>query len=35
MIGLRGSLRGLILVYIAQTVPVTVYMLRNYFETVP
>ncbi|MEU7894569.1 carbohydrate ABC transporter permease [Nonomuraea sp. NPDC049152] len=35
MIGLRGSLTGLILVYIAQTVPVTVYMLRNYFETVP
>jgi multiple sugar transport system permease protein len=35
MIGLRGSLIGLILVYIAQTVPVTVYMLRNYFETVP
>ncbi|MFD2355190.1 carbohydrate ABC transporter permease [Nonomuraea ferruginea] len=30
-----GSLVGLILVYIAQTVPVTVYMLRNYFETVP
>ncbi|MFD9939293.1 carbohydrate ABC transporter permease [Nonomuraea sp. NPDC059023] len=35
MMGLRGSLAGLILVYIAQTVPVTVYMLRNYFETVP
>ncbi|WP_328808957.1 carbohydrate ABC transporter permease [Nonomuraea montanisoli] len=35
MMGLRGSLLGLILVYIAQTVPVTVYMLRNYFETVP
>ncbi|NUW41427.1 carbohydrate ABC transporter permease [Nonomuraea rhodomycinica] len=35
MMGLRGSLFGLILVYIAQTVPVTVYMLRNYFETVP
>lgn len=35
MMGLRGSLVGLILVYIAQTVPVTVYMLRNYFETVP
>ncbi|MEU7853523.1 MULTISPECIES: carbohydrate ABC transporter permease [Nonomuraea] len=35
MLGLRGSLLGLILVYIAQTVPVTVYMLRNYFETVP
>ncbi|WP_433438577.1 carbohydrate ABC transporter permease [Nonomuraea sp. CA-141351] len=35
MVGLRGSLFGLIAVYIAQTVPVTVYMLRNYFETVP
>lgn len=35
MLGLRGSLPGLILVYIAQIVPVTVYMLRNYFETVP
>nr|WP_055506913.1 carbohydrate ABC transporter permease [Nonomuraea pusilla] len=35
MMGLRGSLVGLVLVYIAQTVPVTVYMLRNYFETVP
>ena len=34
-LGLRGSLIGLVLVYIAQTVPVAVYMLRNYFETVP
>jgi multiple sugar transport system permease protein len=34
-LGLRGSLVGLILVYIAQTVPVAIYMLRNYFETVP
>ena len=32
---LRGSLIGLVLVYIAQTVPVAIYMLRNYFETVP
>ncbi|OLF18141.1 transporter [Actinophytocola xanthii] len=32
---LRGSLIGLVLVYIAQTVPVAVYMLRNYFETIP
>jgi multiple sugar transport system permease protein len=32
---LRGSLVGLVLVYIAQTVPVAIYMLRNYFETVP
>jgi multiple sugar transport system permease protein len=34
-IGLRGSLVGLVLVYISQTVPVAIYMLRNYFETVP
>jgi multiple sugar transport system permease protein len=34
-IGLRGSLFGLILVYTSQTVPVTIHMLRNYFETVP
>ncbi|MFC0681722.1 carbohydrate ABC transporter permease [Lysobacter korlensis] len=34
-IGLRGSLFGLIFVYTAQTVPVAIYMLRNYFETVP
>ncbi|HEV3504205.1 MAG TPA: carbohydrate ABC transporter permease [Actinomycetes bacterium] len=34
-IGLRGSLLGLILVYTSQIVPVTIHMLRNYFETVP
>ncbi|WP_104182046.1 carbohydrate ABC transporter permease [Arthrobacter sp. B0490] len=34
-LGLRGSLVGLVLVYIAQTVPVAIYMLRNYLETVP
>jgi multiple sugar transport system permease protein len=34
-IGLRGSLFGLLVVYVAQTVPVSIYMLRNYFETVP
>jgi multiple sugar transport system permease protein len=34
-IGLRGSLVGLILVYTAQTVPVAIYMMRNYFESVP
>ena len=34
-LGLRGSLVGLIVVYTAQTVPVAIYMLRNYFETVP
>ena len=34
-LGLRGSLFGLALVYVSQTVPVSIYMLRNYFETVP
>jgi multiple sugar transport system permease protein len=34
-LGLRGSLVGLMLVYVSQTVPVSIYMLRNYFETVP
>jgi len=34
-LGLRGSLPGLVLVYISQTVPIAIYMLRNYFETVP
>ncbi|BBH70922.1 transporter [Actinoplanes sp. OR16] len=34
-LGLRGSLGGLTLVYIAQTVPVSIYMLRNYLSTIP
>jgi multiple sugar transport system permease protein len=34
-IGLRGSLIGLALVYVAQTVPVAIFMMRNYFETIP
>jgi multiple sugar transport system permease protein len=34
-LGLRGQLPILIIVYVAQTLPVCVYMLRNYFETVP
>jgi multiple sugar transport system permease protein len=34
-IGLQGSLVGLAIVYIAQTVPVSIYMLRNYFVTIP
>jgi multiple sugar transport system permease protein len=33
--GLHGSLVGLAIVYIAQTVPVSIYMLRNYFATIP
>ena len=35
LVGLRGSLLGLALVYIAQTVPVAIYMLRGYFATIP
>ena len=34
-IGLRGSLGGLVIVYLSQTVPVAIYMLRNYFDTLP
>ena len=34
-LGLYQSLPGLMLVYVAQTVPVSIYMLRNYFETIP
>jgi multiple sugar transport system permease protein len=34
-LGLRGQLPVLAIVYAAQTLPVCVYMLRNYFETVP
>ena len=34
-VGLRGSRVGLLVVYVAQTVPISIYMLRNYFETVP
>jgi multiple sugar transport system permease protein len=34
-IGLRGTIPGLIVIYMAQTLPVCVYMLRNYFHAVP
>jgi multiple sugar transport system permease protein len=34
-IGLRGSLGALVLVYVSQTIAVAIYMLRNYFQTVP
>ena len=34
-LGLRGSLGALTFVYIAQTVPVSIYMLRNYLTTIP
>jgi len=34
-IGLRGSLVGLMIVYASQTVPVTIHMLRSYFNSIP
>lgn len=34
-IGLRSSLYGLIIVYLASTLPVALYMLRNYFQAIP
>ena len=34
-IGLRGSLVGLLIVYVSQIVAVSIYMLRNYFDTIP
>ena len=33
--GIRNSLYGLMIVYVAQTIPVALYMLRSYFQTVP
>jgi multiple sugar transport system permease protein len=34
-IGLRSSLVGLLIVYVSQIVAFSIYMLRNYFDTVP
>jgi len=34
-IGLRGSLIGLLIVYVSQVVAVSIYTLRNYFATIP
>ena len=34
-IGQRGSLTGLVVVYVAQIAAVSIYMLRNYFDTIP
>ncbi|GAB3647707.1 carbohydrate ABC transporter permease [Glycomyces tarimensis] len=34
-VGLTGTLVGLVLVYVSQTVPVALYMLRNYLVAVP
>lgn len=33
--GLTGSLVGLFFVYVASTVPVSIYMMRNYFQALP
>ncbi|NEE01258.1 carbohydrate ABC transporter permease [Phytoactinopolyspora halotolerans] len=33
--GLRGELGALVIIYLASTVPVCVYMLRNYFRSIP
>ena len=33
--GLRDSLYGLIIVYLASTLPVTLFMLRGYFQSIP
>ncbi|MQA79319.1 MAG: ABC transporter permease subunit [Streptosporangiales bacterium] len=34
-IGLKGTLPGLVIIYLAQTIPLSLYMLRNYFQAVP
>ncbi|MBW2064223.1 MAG: carbohydrate ABC transporter permease [Deltaproteobacteria bacterium] len=34
-LGLRNDLRGLLLIYLAQTLPVAIYMLYSYFKTLP
>jgi multiple sugar transport system permease protein len=34
-VGLTGDVHGLIIAYLAQTVPVAIYMLAGYFETIP
>jgi multiple sugar transport system permease protein len=34
-IGLRGALVAVLIVYVSQTVAVSIYMLRNYFQTIP
>lgn len=34
-VGLRGSLIAVVLVYVSQSVAVSIYMLRNYFDTIP
>nr|HID58444.1 carbohydrate ABC transporter permease [Desulfobacterales bacterium] len=34
-LGLRDSIHVLIVVYLAQTIPVALYMLRSYFKTIP
>jgi len=34
-LGIRGSLPGLVVIYLSGTLPVALYMLRSYFQTIP
>ena len=34
-IGLRGHMTGMVLIYMSGTLPVSLYMLRSYFTTIP
>lgn len=34
-LGIRGSLPGIVALYMASTLPVALYMLRSYFQTIP
>lgn len=34
-VGMRGSFVALLLVYVSQSVAISIYMLRNYFQTIP
>ncbi len=34
-LGIRGSLPGMVIVYMSGTLPVALYMLRSYFQTIP
>jgi multiple sugar transport system permease protein len=34
-IGLRGKMTGMVLIYMSTTLPVSLYMLRSYFTTIP
>lgn len=34
-VGLRGKMTGMVLIYMSSTLPVSLYMLRSYFSTIP